>query len=44
MGLLIGEEQDLRVGAKLRGKIMPASVKSKGYPSICWIIESEKKR
>jgi uncharacterized OB-fold protein len=39
MGILDGDQTNLRVGARLRGVIKEPSPKSKNYPSICWIIE-----
>lgn len=36
MGILAGDEADLRVGATVTGEILPPADKSKGYPSVVW--------
>ncbi|MBP7337116.1 OB-fold domain-containing protein [Niveispirillum sp.] len=36
MGVLVGDETDLRVGAAVTGEILPPTEKAKGYPSIVW--------
>ena len=36
IGMLDGSDDGLRIGAAVRGIILPPSEKSKGYPSICW--------
>lgn len=36
MGVLEGDDKNLRIGARLLGVIQPPSAKSKGYASICW--------
>ena len=36
IGMLDGSEDGLRIGAAVRGIILPPSEKSKWYPSICW--------
>ena len=38
MGILIGDDSKLEIGAPVRGVILPPSKKSKGYPSIGWEI------
>ena len=42
MGILQGSEEGLRVGAPVRGTILPPSEKTKGYPSICWTLAGAK--
>jgi uncharacterized OB-fold protein len=39
MGMLDGADDGLKVGARVRGVIKPPSVKSKHYPSICWVLD-----
>jgi uncharacterized protein len=39
MGMLEGDESGLRVGARVHGEIKAPSAKSKGYPSICWVLD-----
>jgi len=36
MGVLSGSEDGLKIGAPVRGVILPPSPKSKNYPSITW--------
>jgi uncharacterized OB-fold protein len=38
MGVLKGGERDLRIGAPVRGEILPPTAKAKGYASIVWAI------
>jgi uncharacterized OB-fold protein len=38
IGVLKGDEAGLKIGARVRGEIQPRSPKSKGYPSICWML------
>ena len=38
LGILSGSEEGLDVGKPVRGVILPPSEKSKGYPSIAWIL------
>jgi len=40
MGMLVGSEVGLRIGAAVRGEIQRPSPKSKGYPSICWRLQA----
>lgn len=39
MGVLKGDERQLRIGANVVGEILPPSEKTKGYPSLCWRID-----
>jgi uncharacterized OB-fold protein len=39
LGVLEGGESGLRVGARVRGRILPPSAKAKGYPSVVWVLE-----
>jgi uncharacterized protein len=39
MGVLNGSEEGLRIGARVRGIILPPSEKALGYASITWRIE-----
>ncbi|MFV0307483.1 MAG: Zn-ribbon domain-containing OB-fold protein [Desertimonas sp.] len=39
IGVLQGDESNLAMGARVRGQILPPSPKSKGYPSIVWILD-----
>lgn len=41
MGILVGDEDKLAIGAPIRGVILPPSDKSKGYPSIGWELVGE---
>ena len=38
LGVLDGDESGLAIGAPVHGVIKPPSPKSKGYPSICWVL------
>ena len=38
MGVLKGDETGLRIGAPVRGEIDPPSEKTKGYPSLRWVL------
>lgn len=38
MGVLKGDDRDVRIGLPVRGIIEPPSEISKGYPSLCWEI------
>jgi uncharacterized OB-fold protein len=38
MGLLHGDDTGLRVGAKVRGSIVPPAAESKGYASVRWSV------
>lgn len=40
MGMLQGDETNLRIGAHVKGIIKAPSAKTKHYPSICWEIIS----
>ena len=35
-GILLGEEDKLRIGAQVRGVFLPPSAKSKNYPTLAW--------
>lgn len=35
-GVLIGDEDKLRIGAPVRGVFLPPSAKSKNYPTLAW--------
>jgi len=39
MGVLKGSETGLRVDAPVHGEIQPPSAKTKGYASICWVLD-----
>lgn len=39
LGVLEGDEDGLRIGAPVTGRILPPSPKSKGYPSIVWVLQ-----
>lgn len=41
LGVLEGDESQLTIGARVRGVIKPPSAKSKGYPSVCWVLDGE---
>lgn len=36
MGVLTGEETDLKIGARVKGRILAPSPKTKNYPSLVW--------
>ena len=38
LGMLIGDEEKLRIGAPVRGEIQPPSTKTRGHATICWRI------
>lgn len=41
-GILVGSDNGLRIGARVRGTIRPADVMSKGYVTMVWhIVEGE---
>jgi uncharacterized protein len=40
MGVLRGDETELRIGARVRGVIEPPSAKSFGYATICWTLDA----
>ena len=40
-GLLKGAEAGLRIGAVVRGVIEPASVKTKGYTTMAWVLDPD---
>ncbi|MBN2973358.1 OB-fold domain-containing protein [Roseomonas aeriglobus] len=40
-GVLEGDETALKIGAQVRGRILPPSDKAKGYGSVVWSIESD---
>lgn len=37
-GIFGSGDDDIKVGARVRGEILPPSEKAKGYPSIRWVI------
>ncbi len=39
LGMLEGDESNLAIGTRVRGVIRPPSPKSKGYPSLCWVLD-----
>ncbi|MFG1192052.1 Zn-ribbon domain-containing OB-fold protein [Xanthobacter flavus] len=41
LGVLVGDETQLRVGAPVIGEILPPSEKAKGYASIVWRLAGE---
>ena len=41
-GVLAGSEEGLRIGAPVRGEIVPPSAKSKGYTSMVWTLDNGK--
>ena len=36
LGILTGDEASLKIGARVRGTIVAATEKAKGYPSVVW--------
>ena len=40
-GMLHGSEEGLKIGAPVRGVFLPASPKTKNYPTICWQLGGE---
>jgi uncharacterized OB-fold protein len=36
LGVLEGSEEGLKIGTPVRGHILPASAKTKGYPTLVW--------
>lgn len=39
MGMLQGDPTGIRIGAPVHGVIQPPSPKSKGYATICWVLD-----